>query len=104
MPSTGAFQAYQGLPVWARTVGMLGLPTLIAVWLLWVVVGGVVPEARAQTQLLNANVQREEAHQGVFETFMVEHSRREEMLLMVMQQLCVNSAATQVQRDGCFPR
>ncbi len=70
------------LPPWARFISLVGVPSAIAMYLVYVLSVGMM---------------------GSLELHEEEHAREMRALTQIIQQLCVNTADTPVDRAGCFP-
>ena len=71
-----------GLPPWARFISLVGVPSAIAMYLVYVLSVGIAASL--------------ESHEA-------EHAREMRALTRVIQQRCVNTADNSEDRAGCFP-
>mgnify|MGYP005815112457 CR=1 FL=1 len=71
-----------GLPPWARFISLVGVPSAIAMYLVYVLSVGMSNSL--------------ESHEA-------EHAREMRVLTRLIQQLCVNTADNLEDRAGCFP-
>ena len=70
------------LPAWMKFVSMIGVPSAIAMYLIYFLSFAIM---------------------GSLESHEEEHAREMRALTQIIQQLCVNTADTPVDRAGCFP-
>lgn len=70
------------LPIWAKFVSAVGVPSAIAVYLVWFLGNAV----------LGAITDHNDAH-----------TQEMRMLTAIMQQVCANTAETPLERSSCFP-
>lgn len=70
------------LPVWAKFVSAVGVPSAIAIYLVWFLGSAVL---------------------GAITSHADEHAAEIRVLTSVLQQLCSNTAETPADRAGCFP-
>lgn len=70
------------LPVWAKFVSAVGVPSAIAVYLVWFLGNAVL---------------------GAITDHNDDHSQEMRILTSIMQQVCANTAGTPVERARCFP-
>mgnify|MGYP003141317730 CR=1 FL=1 len=71
-----------GIPIWMKFVSVIGVPSAIAVYLVYFLSSSVL---------------------GAINTHSDEHQMEIRMMTAVMQQLCVNTAESEAARRGCFP-
>jgi len=71
-----------GLPLWMKFVSWVGVPSSIAIYLIWFLT----------TTMLSA-----------ISTHNNEHAAEMRVLTAVMQQVCANTAETTSERSRCFP-
>lgn len=89
---------------WLRAIHQLGFPIVVAGILLYVVLSGLVQDVqltRADMIATRADLMR---HMQVAEALAEATDSRTNALTRVMQQICVNTAATNEERRGCFPQ
>lgn len=82
---------------WIKMINQVGFPMLVALILLYFVLSDVptdIRAARADLETLTAAVAH---HQQ-------DTQRNTERLSRIMQQICVNTAQTAVDRERCFPQ
>ena len=70
------------LPVWAKFVSAVVVPSALAVYLVWFLANAV----------LGAITEHNDAH-----------AQEMRILTAIMQQVCANTAETPVERSNCFP-
>ena len=70
------------LPVWAKFVSAVGVPSAIAVYLVWFLGNAVL---------------------GAITDHNDDHAQEMRILTSIMQQVCANTADTPIERGRCFP-
>lgn len=85
-----------GLPVWVRAAAVLGVPSLIALFLVWV---GARELPRMNQELI---VQRQEVQKN--REMYQEHLHQQEEIYRLMQRICSNTAKSELERQRCFDR
>jgi hypothetical protein len=90
----------QGLPVWARVLAVIGVPGLIAVFLVWQGAAELPRIARAQEgiqrQLDQLQIEVTRHHADTQDQLRLE--------LRLLLRVCVNTAATETDRQKCFDK
>lgn len=93
---------------WLKAVHQLGFPIVVAGILLYVVLSGLVQNVVVTTTRVMATEQKLDAHMAMAASAVERISNETKMssdrLTRVMQQICVNTAATNDERRGCFPQ
>lgn len=86
-----------GMPGWAKAVAVIGLPGIIALFLVWV---GAKSLPAIQRDIIVLNQQQVQIQQ-----LLVEHNRQAERLQSIMQQVCANTANRDpIKEQLCFSR
>lgn len=85
-----------GLPVWARVLGIIGIPSGIAVFLVWMG-ANYLPKISAQIEI-NANEIRR------IRDAQITHEAQSEYTFRLLQRICTNTAKTEFERQRCFDR
>lgn len=90
---------FGGLPIpqWARLVLSLGVFPALAIWLMWVMVGGVTTSLAAIQQTLIAH----QAVQVTVDTKIDAELKNHEMTNSLLRSICVNLAKNAVERRDC---
>lgn len=84
------------LPIWMRAIATLGVPSAIAIFLVWVG-SNEVPKIQRQTQVnTEALVQLQEHTRQIQET--------NAAIYRMLQRLCSNTAKTDDERSRCFEK
>ena len=96
--------AYANLPKWVRVIGVIGFPSAVAAYLLWVFVGGLPTKVEALQKDVSVHIIHAEQHSTEFKAFLTDHQQEINAILQVLQQQCVLQAVA-VGRDtnACFP-
>ena len=77
----GGLNANGTMPLWMKFVSAVGVPSALAIYLVWFLANNVL---------------------GAITTHSQDHEREMDALMSVMQQVCVNTADTSEERAGCF--
>ncbi len=84
-----------GMPWQVRAIGFFGVPSAIAIFLVWNMTGTQANDIReARAQLAN--------HAQVSAVANIETAKRLEHVERVLTAICVNAAKTISERAGCF--
>ena len=70
------------MPLWMKFVSAVGVPSAIAIYLVWFLGTAVL---------------------GAIQGHAEQHAAETRVLTSVLQQLCANTATTAADRVGCFP-
>lgn len=82
------------IPVWLKAILVLGPATVIALYLTHQMASRFDQQQAAMITLLNAHVFQMSQDQNANKT-------RDQNMLFVFKQVCLNTARTDAQRDGC---
>jgi hypothetical protein len=88
---------------WLRAIHQLGFPIVVAGILLYVVLSGVMQDVQATRADIIATRADLVQHVRAAETLAITTDQRTNALTRIMQQICVNTAANNDERRGCFP-
>lgn len=87
---------FAGLPLWARVVGMVGIPGAIAFFLVWTG-ANLMPKLQAEMQAMRLESERTRL-------MYQEKSERIEQTFRLLQRICSSVAKTDEERQRCFDR
>lgn len=97
----------RALTTHARIIRDLGFPIVVAIVLLYVILADVpanVAETRSDVAVVRAELAKHVETSEVYVTRLSSDMQRTQaMLARIMQQICVNTATTTQDREGCFP-
>lgn len=79
------------LPWWVKAIGVVGVPSAIAIYLVWTIASGLVPAMAEMQKTLNA----------VAADHIVSKSQNDN-ILRVLRASCVNQAQTNDARERCL--
>jgi hypothetical protein len=85
-----------GLPIWARVLGIIGIPSGIAVFLVWMG-ANYLPKIGAQIDSNTNQIARIRDAQ-------LAHDAQTEYTYRLLQRICTNTAKTEFERQRCFDR
>lgn len=92
---------------YARLIKELGFPIIVALVLLYVVLADVPSNVMAIRQDVAAVRSELDAHSAATDAYQsalrAEVQGINDRLARIMQQICVNTATTTIDRRGCFP-
>lgn len=95
LPDTSAFDS--AMPMWAKIVGYLGFPVVVASTLLWV----FTDQLQADRALLVQHSEAVRAHSQVTVQQYVNNATIGAATLRALSQICANGAKTQEDRLAC---
>jgi len=84
----------EGVPLWARMIAIVGIPGVIAIFLVYVG-AGLLPKMARQSLETQSAIQRLQDQQA-------EHVRDTAAIVRTLQRICVNTATTAEARERCF--
>lgn len=87
-----------GMPWQIKAVGLIGVPSAIACYLIWALVSGVVPAMLSMQQTMGTLV-------GTISSITTEHAAQKvqnERIIQILQATCVNAAQTTIDRERCI--
>ena len=87
-------------PMWARIVYVIGVPSAIAIFLIYFVtnqVSGAIGNIRTE----QAQIREELRLHAVDSSYVIKETTS---IRMILQQICANTAATREERNMCFNR
>ncbi len=89
-------------PWWIGAIYKLGIPAAIALFLIWFVVATVIPNIQfiKENLVLHANSSSQVGQDLRDQNIRL--SQQNERLMRVLQQICINSAKNNQERNGCF--
>ncbi len=94
--------AFNGMPTWIRASAMLGLPTVAAGYLIWLMSGALSQDVRAMRDSFNVhNLQTAALVEKITET-RTNSDAKIDVLIRIAQTQCVNAATDVVQRRNCI--
>ena len=96
-PATSPATALDGLPVWAKTISVVGAPTAAAAALIYGLYA-YLPQINAKLDAIDkaASV----AHEA-YRSHMIEESKQDDRIIAVLQQICLGGAHTDMERVAC---
>ena len=86
------------LPAWARAIAYLGVPSAIALFLVYFITQQVSGDVRDLQQAVQAEV----AAVARVLSYQMDHSDDIDGMTRVLTRICVNTAETDSQRDECL--
>jgi hypothetical protein len=95
---------FAGLPWWVRAIAVVGLPGMIAGYLLYFFVSVQGTQLSAMSQTLATHASMSQQIQVDLREDRSEHKEEIRVLGEILKQICVNGAVTAEERKGCFPR
>ena len=97
----------RSLMLYAKLIKDLGVPILVAVILLWVILkdvpGNAAAAARDASQVRLELAAHVAEGRNAVQRISRETNEQSIRLARIMQQICVNTATTAIERDRCFP-
>jgi hypothetical protein len=87
----------QGMPIWAKVIGYLGFPIVVASSLLWV----FTDQIRSERALLTEHNQVMKQHANVAVQQYVNQAVVGAASLRALSQICANGAKTRDDREAC---
>jgi len=89
---------WAGLPIWARLVGILGGPTVLTGYLVWVLVAVVQGDIASVRRDVTANTRSI----SLLETMTGAQNEKLEALIRLQLATCLNTSIDSAQRAGCM--
>lgn len=93
-PSPQAPLLNGSLPGWIKAAATLGVPSVIALVLVWFMAARLDSRVDTIAETLNSHV-------GSMQSVQLAEDAREQRLLRVIRQVCFNTAQTEAQRAAC---
>ena len=99
--ATQTHNGFLGLPVWARVVAFIGVPSAISIFLIYVIMETVVGDLATTRRIVEANAQLLQVHTEV--TLGNARSLEENTVLLqrYLRMICLNTAKTDADRSNC---
>jgi hypothetical protein len=88
--------AFEGLPVWMRGAAIIGIPGVIAFFLVWVFAQSV-PKIQAEIESFRLEAEKT---RGVLQM----QATQTEQVYRILQRICANAAKSDDERSRCFDR
>lgn len=83
---------------WAKLILQVGVPSTIALYLVWLLGGQVIGELRAQTTMMNEHA----TNTAAIAESVKEQRDSTDVVAELLKQLCVQQAKTPTDRSACF--
>ena len=90
------------LPQWARIVALVGVPSAIALYLVWAVVSLYTSRQDLMLDLIRSQDQVSAIHVMTASEHYTETNRRQEELQRYLRMICVNTAPSSTDRQNCL--
>lgn len=87
-----------GMPWWVKAIGLVGVPSAIALYLIWALVNAVIPTVVQMQQMLSDHMKAQERmreEQSLTNT-------RTDTIIKVLRITCINQAKDDVSRERCL--
>lgn len=91
-----AFDPFAGLPSWAKFIAVIGLPSVITLFLVWV---GANYIPKIQTELVAYRIEAEKSRLAIERQI-----NQNDQSYRVLQRICAEIAKTDEGRSRCFDR
>jgi hypothetical protein len=95
---------YAGLPRWVKASAIVGFPVAACMVLISYILFVQATETRAQTKLLEQHTVLAVHHDANLAGYLNEHREEQQMLRLILAQICSNGAKTNLERNACFPQ
>ena len=87
-----------GLPIWAKVIGLIGVPSAIAVYLVWALVSEIAPGLVKVNNLLADHI----FQMSSFISGQQELKNQNESILRVLRTSCANQSKSDRDRENCL--
>ncbi len=92
---------WKDIPVWARTIFLLGAPTVAAAFLIWTLTNVVTADLHALREQVQLHITETDlAMQRVSESTTMQQQKLD-ILIRIATQQCVNASTDALQRRDC---
>jgi hypothetical protein len=92
------YDAIDGMPWWVKAIGFVGVPSAIAMYLIYALVANVVPAMFDMQRAMNNLA----VSVGNISTEHAESKRQTEEMLKVLRGSCLNQAKTYEEKSRCL--
>lgn len=91
-----------GMPWWVKAVTLFGVPSTIALFLVYVLVNVIAGEVRKTSDDVGDTNALIKAHIEASDRIERMHQENEQSMHRILRAICVNGAANQQERAGCI--
>jgi hypothetical protein len=91
-----------GLPPWARFVAVVGVPSAIAVYLIWVTTSSLSMRVEMINDRLSQHAEVTSGASARLNEFVQADEQYSRVVLELMQRICLNTASNETERSACL--